>query len=722
MSHPGAAGAPSGCWRLLVPGAVLLLSIAAARGVPAAPADVPHLVIGDAAVAEGDSDTTSITFPIHLSSPAPGSDTLVCRTADGTATAADFDYVPAVDTLVLAEGTSDTSVSIAVLGDRRLEANERFTVTLDPPGWAQVDRGTAIGTILNDEHTSFVPYPHALLNFGWPTGPAWGDVSGEGRNELFLYTWKDGFLSADLDRFADLGSFEYHGDAWCDYDGDGDLDYIQMPYASNTPTRLHLFRNDGGAMTDIAPAQQMDILGFGETPVWGDFDGDGHPDLFAPFYAHVSPGHSFLFHNNGDGTFTDIADSVGVALRGVPESLKPEGAAAVDLDGDGSLDLYAASHLFINDGSGRFTDEREQRGLPVMFDEGSQFVDYDNDGDFDLYIRAADGPHLFRNDGGQFVEVTAQMGFPTDLGFDWGDRWEDIDNDGDLDLILFGDPYPTRLLINRGDGTFETQMPFGGIEETDDALSAWADIDGDGDLDVAIGVWHEHVFVNQLDLLPGESHSFIEVRVLDALGHETQHGASVRLESLDDPAHPVQSRIVDGGSGYVAQDQYDVHFGGVGSGRYTLKVSFPSTREHPVRVDSLTTPALSELKPSDAGGLIVTVRRDSSCDIRVVPPPALAVLGPLRPAPASLRTYPNPARSSVHFLLDPAPSTGRLEIFDVMGRQVRSLEWGTGSRAGALPVWDLRNGSGQPVASGVYVARFSAPGLTSVTQRVLVLR
>jgi hypothetical protein len=619
---------------------------------------------------------------------------------------------------VVPAGTTDTVVTVAILGDQVLEANERFTMNVDPPDWAKLDRGRAIGTILNDEHTSFVPYPHALFNYGWPTGPAWGDVSGEGRNELFLYPWTEGVLVASDDRAAALGQYEYHGDAWCDFDGDGDLDYVQMPYASNTPTALHLFRNDNGVMNDIAPALGMNIIGFGETPVWGDFDGDGHPDLFAPFYAHVSPGHSFLFHNNGDGTFTDIADSVGVALRGVPESLKPEGAAAVDLDGDGSLDLYTASHLFINDGTGRFTDQRAARGLPVVFDEGAQFVDYDNDGDFDLYVRAGDGPHLFRNDGGQFTEVTSQIGLPTNLVFNWGDRWEDVDNDGDLDLILFADPDSTRLMINRGDGTFETEMPFQGIEPGDEELSAWADIDGDGDLDVAIGVWHQHVFVNQLEHVPGAGHSFIEVRVLDAQGHETQHGATVWLQSLDDPAHPVQTRIVDGGSGYNAQDQYNVHFGGVGSGRYTVKVSFPSTRAHPVRVDSLTTPMLAELEPSLTGGLIVTVRRDSTCDIRVVTPPVMAVDESPRRVRESLESYPNPAHSMIRFRVDPAPAAGRLDIYDVQGRRVRSLSWSSG---GSVPGWDLRDGAGLPVASGVYLARLMTPGRTATTQRVLVL-
>jgi len=69
-----------------------------------------------------------------------------------------------------------------------------------------------------------------------------------------------------------------------------------------------------------------------------------------------------------------------VSLRTAPESLKPEGATAADWDDDGDLDLYCASHLFVNDGLGRFTDVRAAVGLPVGFDEGAMFLDYDNDG------------------------------------------------------------------------------------------------------------------------------------------------------------------------------------------------------------------------------------------------------------------------------------------------------------------------------------------------------
>src|SRR5262249_38697177 len=148
-----------------------------------------------------------------------------------------------------------------------------------------------------------------------------------------------------------------------------------------------LHSESDGTFTNRAPALGMSIRGDAETAVWGDFDGDGWPDLFTPFYAHVAPYRSYLWRNRGDGTFTPLPATASVSLTGVPMSLKPEGAQAVDWNGDGYLDLYCASHLFVNDGSMNFTDVRAAVGLPEVFDEGADLVDYDGDGDFDLYLR-----------------------------------------------------------------------------------------------------------------------------------------------------------------------------------------------------------------------------------------------------------------------------------------------------------------------------------------------
>src|SRR5262249_36135789 len=151
--------------------------------------------------------------------------------------------------------------------------------------------------------------------------------------------------------------------------------------------------------------------------------------------------------NNHDGTFREDGQAAGVAMADQSPDYDPEGAQAVDWNGDGYLDLYAGHHLFQNDGTGHFTDVHAQVGLPDLFDEGMEWVDYDNDGDWDLYLHSWEGPHLFRNDGGTFHEVTSEVGLP-ETNLSWGDRWVDIDNDGDLDLFLSDLTKHMRLYLN----------------------------------------------------------------------------------------------------------------------------------------------------------------------------------------------------------------------------------------------------------------------------------
>ncbi len=122
-------------------------------------------------------------------------------------------------------------------------------------------------------------------------------------------------------------------------------------------------------------------------------------------YTHNDPREQFyLLLNDGQGRFTDVADAAGVANRNWPLYNKSEGAQAVDFDGDGDLDLFAASHFYFNEGvTGgipRFVDRRAELGLPLRFDEGLRFLDFDNDGRLDLLLQhPSEGPQLWRFTG-----------------------------------------------------------------------------------------------------------------------------------------------------------------------------------------------------------------------------------------------------------------------------------------------------------------------------------
>lgn len=404
------------------------------------------------------------------------------------------------------------------------------------------------------ENAGFTPY------FAGTVIPAWGDCDGDGDLDLPMFENQGNGTFAEMPGFRELlREGNYHGSAWSDYDGDGDPDLVMLSYA-HIPTNTLLLRNDGGGtFVDVAPGQAMNEVGDGETAVWGDFDNDGDADLFAPYYAHESPFHSFLYRNDGNGVFHDVSDEAGVSLRGVPESLKPEGAVAVDWDDDGDLDLYCASHFFVNDGTGHFTDMRAAVGLPEGFDEGATLVDYDNDGDFDFYVRNPDTGRLFRNDGGHYTEVTEAAGIEPALFF-WGDNFVDVDNDGDLDMLYYERNAPARLMLNRGDGTFQRDLDFESLNVRN-GTSAWADYDGDGDLDFVDGASPFALFANHLESQPGFVESYLRVIVVDADSLLDQHSATVRLRSPNGSTGIVQTRAVGVGASYLGQNEYAVHFG-----------------------------------------------------------------------------------------------------------------------------------------------------------------
>lgn len=195
------------------------------------------------------------------------------------------------------------------------------------------------------------------------------------------------------------------GACWLDTDNDGDLDLF---LANQSGAADALWRNDGTAFVDVAkqlgmagPARTKDEGGVGCAV--GDYDNDGHLDLFVPNY-----GHNQLYRNNGNGTFTDVAARVGVGVEN-----HAVGSDWGDIDNDGDLDLSVISYvgdpgkqtpmnaLFRNDGAKGFVNLLTAESPLNKADHASQFVDYDNDGGIDLSITDGYGPvgghFLFRN-------------------------------------------------------------------------------------------------------------------------------------------------------------------------------------------------------------------------------------------------------------------------------------------------------------------------------------
>ena len=257
-----------------------------------------------------------------------------------------------------------------------------------------------------------------------------------------------------------------------DYNGDGFQDiYIvngRDLYGRGISVRNALYHNNGdGTFTDVTEEAGVPGTGFGFGCVWGDYDNDGFPDLFVTQY-----GRNVLYHNNGDGTFTDVTDKAGVA--GLESgTLFHSGATFFDYDRDGRLDLYVAGYVALEPNGPRYCDMMGVRtSCPPEVYKGSANILYHNNGD------------------GTFTDVTRASGIYQPNGKSLAVQAGDYDNDGWPDLLVANDGQPAFLFHNERNGRFteigcETGMCLTGGGSTMAAMCiSLGDYDNDGWLDL----------------------------------------------------------------------------------------------------------------------------------------------------------------------------------------------------------------------------------------------
>jgi hypothetical protein len=351
------------------------------------------------------------------------------------------------------------------------------------------------------------------------------------RNALY-HNNHDGTFSDVTDRAGVAGGRFGMGVAAGDYDGDGWKDLYVTSYGLNI-----LYRNNGnGTFTDVTNKAGVAAPGWSTCAVWFDYDNDGKLDLFVSSFVyydkslnilctddlsrryyciprHYKPSSSRLFHNNGNGTFTDVSKESGIAQS----PGKSFGVVATDVNNDGLMDLFIANDtvqnfLFINKGSGKF----DEVGLPAgvgysnlgrpRSGMGVDATDYDGDGWQDLFVANIDQEFfsLYHNEKDlTFIDQTGEIAPATQLLSGWGLKFFDYDNDGDADLFLVnGHPddfvemrnsrvkYKEPLLMfeNTGGAFKNVSSQSGSVfaKEFSGRGLAVGDIDNDGDLDVLI--------------------------------------------------------------------------------------------------------------------------------------------------------------------------------------------------------------------------------------------
>jgi hypothetical protein len=354
------------------------------------------------------------------------------------------------------------------------------------------------------------------------------------RNALYKNN-RDGTFTDVTEKAGVSGGGYGQGVAVGDYDGDGFPDLYVTQYG-----RSILYHNNGdGTFTDVTEKAGVAVPGWASSAVWFDYDNDGRLDLFVGRFADFSKElnkpcgihddgrrhycipkvytgmPSWLFHNNGDGTFTDVSKESGIASH----LGKVWGVVAADINNDGWMDLWVSNDtvpnfLFVNRGKGKFDEIGETAGVAysdsgrVRSGMGVDAAGFQNNGWADLFVTNLN--HEFyafyqnRHDE-TFDDIAAQSGIATatKLMSGWGLKFVDYDNDGDLDLIIAnGDPddliekvydnvtyrEPLLLFHNSGKGMTNVSRESGPVFSRSMSARGLAlgDFNNDGAVDVLI--------------------------------------------------------------------------------------------------------------------------------------------------------------------------------------------------------------------------------------------
>ncbi|RKU13604.1 hypothetical protein C6502_04365 [Candidatus Poribacteria bacterium] len=376
---------------------------------------------------------------------------------------------------------------------------------------------------------------------------AWLEAAGQHPNSLLRNNGYGTFTDVTFD--AGLGEVHYPTQtaSWGDYDNDGNLDlYIGNESTETFNAPCQLFRNNGdGTFSDVAAEAGVENYGFTKSVIWGDYNGDRFLDLYVSNFK----GANRLYRNNGNGTFTDVAEQLNVDLpmRSFP-------AWFWDFNNDGVLDLFASaysagiSHLAANAlgiaiGTPPSTAGPESR---------TSYHNRPDPGEGEL-------PHLYRGDGqGNFKEVARQHNL-VQPNAPMGSNFGDLDNDGYLDFYLgtgypdYKNLMPSLMYRNRQGVDFADVTYAGGFGHLQKGHAVvFADLDNDGDQDIFEqmgGAFPGDGYSNVLYENPGLGNHFLTIKLVGVRSNRSAIGARIHAKIIENgEPRSIYKHVNSGGS------------------------------------------------------------------------------------------------------------------------------------------------------------------------------
>jgi hypothetical protein len=576
----------------------------------------------------------------------------------------------------------------------------------------------------------------SLGNISNYAGGTWGDYDNDNDVDLFLF--RDGagkqlYRNEGDGRFVDVtqdvGLKDIPDGAssaiFVDFDNDGDLDLFMGGEGSSNGDVL--YRNNGnGTFTNISKTTGMNTevrQYFGAISF--DFDADGLLDIYI---ANWTSGNfpNFLYHNEGNGRFEEIAAQVGLD--------KPkfnDGVTLGNYDNDGDLDILMTTAstsspqnidvLYRNEGNGKFTDVTQQAGLRrEAFDKDAFFWDYNNDGHLDLFIHswpsyaAGKTSVLYRNNGdGTFADVTKSAGIVSLEIDSSGAYYGDYDNDGWLDLCITYKYSPTLLYHNNGDGTFTDVSKEAGISGKNTGTVSFADYDIDGDLDIFTGTSETgNVMLYRNN---GTPNHWLELKLAGVKSNRDAIGARFKvIAGKLSMIHEVAG--CSGGYYGNKQDRLPVHFGlGENQKADLIEIRWPSGLIE--KLENVPANQLIQVQEGSSGLYGVTA---------VQPDGKLPITWGKVKSDRLYQNYPNPFNPDTWIPYQLAEDVDvTIRIYNASGQLIRTLSLGN-KPAGfytsedKATYWDGKNETGEKVSGGIYFYSIHAGDFTSTKKMIIV--